>query len=110
MADLSGIVFPAEISFEPFSGEDDDLPTILFIQASFRGFSFFSWVRFGRRASFQGASFGGNAWFEHASFGEYSSFKGASFGGMARFNGASFGRVADFSGSARPEVQTQAGG
>ena len=79
-ADLSGTVFPADISFGSFSGDDDALPPVLFLQASFGGI-----------ARFGGASFGGDAWFAGASFGSIAMFEGANFGGHALFQGASFG-------------------
>ena len=108
MADLAGTVFPADISFRSFSGDDDALPTILFMQASFGGIAFFMGVSFGADAFFMGVSFGGGAYFGSASFGGEAWFQGASFGGDAWFARARFDGDADFSGSARHE--TQAGG
>ena len=80
MADLAGTVFPGTISLESFSGENDALPPVLFLEASFGG-----------NAWFAGASFGGNAWFAGASFGSIAMFDGASFDGVAVFERASFG-------------------
>lgn len=77
IADLSGTIFPGNISFESFSGDDDALPMILFMQASFGG-----------RASFVGTSFGGEAVFAGARFGSFAWFEGASFDGDAVFEEA----------------------
>lgn len=64
IADLSGNIFPGNISFESFSGDDDALPMILFMQASFGGRASFVGTSFGGEAVFAGARFGSFAWFE----------------------------------------------
>ena len=60
-ADLSGTVFPADISFASFSEEDDALPPVLFVQASFGGEAVFTGASFGGEAVFAGATFAGSA-------------------------------------------------
>ncbi len=104
-ANLSGTVFPAGISFESFSGQDNALPPVWFLEASFGGPASFDGASIGGDISFAGASFGNEAWFRETKFGGIADFGGVSFRSTAWFEGTSFGGDADFSGSARHEVR-----
>lgn len=105
IADLSGVVFPDEISFEQYRVGANRLPDVLFIGARFGGIASFQGVEFGvgtwfnetrfdHDARFQGASFG-HASFRRVRFSSLASFEEARFGG-ASFEEARFGSEAKF--------------
>ena len=93
-ADLSGVAFPANISFE-----DYNLPNLLLLQAAFGGDALFSGVMASGNAFFDGTTFHKDAFFESATFAAVISFRNARFDGVARFKNAKFDREAGFHGT-----------
>ena len=109
-ADLSGVVFPGEMSFKRYR-QSDTLPPELclagadltrggnFRDVEFPDYCRFDGARFGDGARFHGATFGDFAGFKGATFGDNASFEGATFGVMPQFGGATFGDWAKFLGT-----------
>ncbi len=77
MADLSGVVFPAAISFECCVGEGNALPVISFEATTFGGDASFRRATFNGDARFDGTNFGGKASFERATFSDDAWFNGS---------------------------------
>lgn len=75
-ADLTGVVFPGDISFDRFADPRSALPWISFYR-----------VHFADHAGFAEAHFAGDAWFDGAHFADHAGFAGAHFAGDARFRG-----------------------
>ena len=101
---LSGVIFPGDISFEKYN-EENPLPEINFISATFRGDADFRSATFRGDADFISATFRGYAYFRSATFRGYAYFSSATFSGDAdfssvRFSGATLFVAATFRGDA----------
>ncbi len=75
-ADLTGVVFPGDISFDRYRGEEKELPAIIFFKAHFGSDADFSEAHFGSYASFGETHFGSSADFREAHFGSDAFFSG----------------------------------
>lgn len=115
-ADLTGVVFPGDISFEGFHSGESTFPDVCFFKAHFGdvarfrdthfgGLAVFHKAHFGEVAGFPGARFEGGAFFggvpeggpkEGGAF-EYASFPGATFEAEADFSDRRFQKATDFS-------------
>lgn len=104
-ADLTGMVFPNDVSFEAFAGPEKELPAILFDGGHFPGEADFIEVRFAQPASFVDVVFEGDADFIVADFAAAADFSGAVFkagfdASETRFHGRVAFRDAVFESSA----------
>ena len=97
--DLSGTIFPGDISFYEF-GKESPLPAISFESAAFSGDARFKSTAFSDEANFSSAAFSGYASLYSAAFSGNASFSSAAFSGYADFSFAAFSGKANFSSAA----------
>ena len=120
-ADLTGMVFPGDITFDRYRAGISELPSVTFFRAHFSGNAGFHGVffrgnagfhktqfsdaaefyqaQFSGNTDFKEAQFRGNASFEEAVFSGDAGFEKARFGGGAGFGRARFGNNAGFQGT-----------
>lgn len=96
IVDLSGVHFPAAISFDGYAGKLNSLPDVLFVKAVFGGESNFCGTHFSGAAIFESAQFNGEANFRGANFSGPAIFLMAQFPGRPDFDEATFDGVANF--------------
>lgn len=104
-ADLSGVVFPADVTMDMQTDADVVLPALVFSGARFAQEADFIEAQFTGPVSFAGAAFDGDADFIVADFADHADFSGAHFkagfdASEARFHGAVSFRGAIFDGPA----------
>lgn len=97
LCDLSGTVFPGDISFQRYK-EDNPLPAIRFDGATFGGEVTFLGGKSGGHIGFISTTFGGNANFFVTTFVGEADFGEATFVSEARFWGGTFGGETSFHG------------
>lgn len=83
--DLSGTIFPSDISFHSF-GKNSPLPDIDFEQCIFNGDADFNNVNFGSYADFNNAMFKKEAIFKSTHFKEWANFDDATLSSISNFN------------------------
>lgn len=98
-ADLTGVVFPSEISFSRFN-KNHPLPRICFHEAVFNDKADFFNAVFNDSANFKRAIFNGEINFIGAEFKSGAEFTMAAFNGWTEFTKATFEGLADFRGRA----------
>ena len=95
---LRGVVFPGEVSFERYAGEDNVLPKLGFESAKFLGRVSFAGCKFSDYARFDNTTFCDAAVFSRATFDD-PVFQEATFCAGAFFDRARFARMAYFPGA-----------
>ncbi len=95
-ADLTGVVFPGDITFDRYRAGTSALLSVIFFRAHFSGNAGFHEVQFSGDAWFREARFSGDAGFDQAQFSGEASFDKAQFSGPVRFEKAQFSGTALF--------------
>ncbi|WP_321403285.1 pentapeptide repeat-containing protein [Maridesulfovibrio sp.] len=97
---FSGTIFPYEISFSEYDGQNDKyLPPINFSRSQFRGDAYFSRSQFRGEAYFSDSQFRVEAYFSRSQFRGYADFRSSQFRGKASFLSSQFRGGASFSRS-----------